>query len=235
MIQLPYWERAAVPVINRALHCTQRTHFLPSVLSKLIWKNSNITNSVFTKSDRSSALTKYARCQKCERLPRSQPRCSADVPCSHWAVFSLHQTWKRAAVIWTLAAWSVSAWTAAGADVRSEWIAGPAAWIIHAVYEWMFSIWPLGLQWNYSRPLKALKQGRQWECQRQMKLTRGGDGSFSAQGSPISHQWHIQSALRMFYTENFPCWSVTQHSESIFSGRQCDVYTTVSSVKTTSL
>lgn len=34
------------------------------------------------------------------------------------------------------------------------------AWIIDAVYECMFSIWPLGLQWNSSRPLKGLKEKR---------------------------------------------------------------------------
>lgn len=188
------------------------THFLPIVLSKLIRKKINVTNSVFTKSDRLSALTKHARCQKCEQLPCSQPRCNADVPCSHWVVFSLHQTWKRAAVIWTPAVRSVSAWTAAVVDVCSEWIAGLATWIIHAVYECMFSIWPLGLQWNCSRPLKGLKQARQWKCQRQMKLVQGGDGSFTAPGSPISHQWHIQSGLKMFYAENLPYWWITQHS-----------------------
>lgn len=185
------------------------THFLPNVLNKLIRNKAKLQTMYLQIVDQLSALTKYARCQKREQLPRSQPRCNADVPCSHWAIFSLHQTWKRAAVIWTPAVRSVSGWTAAVADVRSEWIAGPAAWIIHAVYECMFSIWPLGLQWNYSRPLKGLKQGRHWECQRQMKLVQGGDGSFTAQGSPISHQWHIQSGLIMFYAENLPCWWVT--------------------------
>lgn len=93
------------------------THFLPDVLSELIRKKKATVPIVGFKQN-------YAHCQKCEQLPRSQPRCGADVPC----LFSLHQTWKRgAAVIWTAAVRSVSAWTAAVAGVRSEWIAGPAA------------------------------------------------------------------------------------------------------------
>lgn len=127
----------------------------------------NSTNSVFTASDHHQ-LNRNAAAVKCVRPSTFQHRCNPDVFITAITTVggggrTLNQTWTLPLDKSNLSVSKQSGWTTGVAGAWCEWITGLKTWIIDAVYECMFSSWPLGLQWKL--PLKRLEEKLQSESE----------------------------------------------------------------------
>lgn len=114
---------------------------------------------------------------------------------------------------------------------------GCKAWIIDAVYECMFSIWPLGLQRKLQQAsLGAEGKAGEWERQRdRWSSSREAMGHLVPRDPPSAISDMFNQGLQCYTQKNthFPAAADTEqrcfYTDSTV-GRQCSIYATVSSI-----